>query len=864
MGRFPRNISTPISDLATPANWAYSVTGDFGLSYSRTEYFSYVSNFLQRAKGLRFIVASNKGLLDDDDDDGHGTSATINNHSAEIGNLQNQLQSTTRSLENTRAERSNVEATAQNQEAQLSSLQVQLNSAKTAYETESGLLAALRERYSNQSSEIQKVKEELIRAESDLSAIRVEKAEIEHGLLHDKEEVRELQRKMTETGSTIEVVKAEIEKAKKEAKQQKGLLVVAKKQLATREAEKAKASRELQEAAAEAQEATMEREIAEAALSNEAAVINTSNGLSFAPLPSLSGDTQPLQGSPGSPSSVSESVAAKSNNPFERLAAGPGSQSPFLPFANSPAPLHPTVSAAQNEGTTTDNPFTFDQAFGDEEAKPGLDVEEISTGSERLVQSYPSKVAVNEEVSELSSDHDLFTTPPTSAQDTLGASAFTSPAEPDALKLPPHATSPAPSTDRPPEAHTDLNSQLKEIDADESDSSDDEDETPLATLVSRSPPSNKAEVVKEAISNGHAMPQTGVEAGFLSMAAVNAVTEAQSTSPFPPVPEKDSSPFPAKDSTFSPASTQPFAATPEPQKVASLSEFDKSFGDFPGTTPTLPGNNLSFDNAFEDQFDFTKTEPSTSLPGISVFSSSSSAFPPAPTSSGIVKPAITPVRDSGFENAFKPLQNTASSPRPVSTADGLPVLPPVISSQPFSFDQAFSSDLSTASAPTTTAAPTVTTSQPPSAPDAPNPLFDGALGLNGAQTGSALGTASSQTSSVPLTQSPVSSVPPSNPVRGSTSPRETVSFPASQPSPVSPPPRGTSPKGRPSTSSSKESGKEQGIRHSKISVSGNSPSVGIEKMTFVPITDSSALWEEEEDTRVIASFKFQTSESDSR
>ena len=863
MGRFPCDISTSINDLAIPANREYSVTGDFGLSYSSTDYFWYVSIFLQKTKGLRFIVASNKGLLDDDDDDaGPGASTIINNHSAEIGNLQNQLQSTTRSLENTRTERSNVEATTQNQAAQLSSLQTQLSSAKAAYETETRLLATLRERYNNQSSEIQKANEELIRAESDLSAIRVEKAEIEQGLLHDKEEIRELQRKMTETGSTIQVIKAEIEKAKKEAKQQKGLLVVAKKQLATREAEKAKASQELQEATVEAEEATKEREITEAALNKETTGINTSNGLPFAPSPSLSGDSaaQPLQGSPGSPSSVSGSVTAKSNNPFERLATGPGPQSPFLPFANSPVTTPPTVTSAQNEGTTTDNPFTFDQAFGDEEARPGLDVEEPSTEPERSVQPSPGKVvgepkvAGNEEVSEPSSDHDLFTTPPTSALDTLGASVLTSPAEPDALKLPPrHATPPAPSTDRPPEAHTDLNSQAKELDANESDSSDEdsEDETPLGTLVNRPPPSNKAEVAKEPTSNGHAMPQTTAEAAFPPMAAVDPATETQSTNPFPPVPEKDSSPFPA--------SIPPFAVTPEPQKVATLSDFDTAFGDFPGTTPAAAGNNLSFDNAFEDQFDFTKAEPSTSLPGISVSSSGPSAFPPAPTSSGIVKPAITPIRDSGFENAFKPQQKTATSARPVSAIDGLPVLPPVPESRPFSFVDAFSSELSTAPAPTTTAAPAVATpSQPASAPDAPNPSFDDAFGLNGAQTDSALATAPSQTSSIQLTQSPVSTVPPSNPVRGPASPRETVSFPGSQPSP---PHRGASPKGRSSTSSS---GKEHGTRHSKLSVSGHSPSPGIEKMTFVPIIDPSALWEEEEDTGVIAPFKFPTFESDSR
>ena len=761
-------------------------------------------------------------------------------------------------------ERSNVEAAIQNQEAQLPTLQTQLSSAKAAFETESRLLATLRERYSNLASETQKVKSELISAESNLSAIRVEKTEIEQGLLHDKEEIRDLQRKMTETSSTIEVVKAEIEKAKKEAKRQKGLLVVAQKQLATREAEKAKASQELQEAAAEAQEATKEREMAEAALNMEATVINTSNGLPFAPSPSLSGDTaaQPLQGSPGSPSSVSGSLTAKSNNPFERLAAGPGPQSPFFPFANSPVPTPPTVTSAQNEGTTTDNPFTFDQVFGDEEARPGPDVEEPSSGPERSLQPSPGKVvgeakaAANEEVSEPSSDHDLFTTPPTSALDTLGASAFTSPVEPDALKLPPpHATSPALSTDRPPEAQTDLNSQLKELDANESDSSDEdsEDETPLATLVSRPPPSNKAEVAKEAISNGHAMPQTTAEAAFPPVEAVDIITEIQGSNSFPPVPAKDSSPFSA--------STPPFAKTQEPQKVATLSDFDTAFGDFPGTTPTTAGNNLSFDNAFEDQFDFTKAESSTSVPGISVSSSGSSAFPPAPTSSGVVKPAITPVRDSGFENVFKPQQNTASSARPVSAIDGLPVLPPVPESRPFSFVQAFSSDLSTAPVPTTTAPATVTTSgQPVSAPDAPNPTFGDAFDLNGAQTDSALGTASSRTSSIPLTQSPVSTVHPSNPVQASTSPRGTVSFPVSQPSPASPPPRMASPKGR----SSKESVKEHGTRHSKISVSGRSPSQGIGKMTFVPIIDPSALWEEEEDTRLIAPFKLPTFESDSR
>ncbi|KAI0005866.1 hypothetical protein BJV74DRAFT_874996 [Russula compacta] len=717
--------------------------------------------------------ASNKGLLDDDDDAGIGASSTaINDHSAEIGNLQNQLQSTTRSLENTKTERGKVEATVQNQAAQLSALQTQLSSAKAAYETESRLLATLRERSSNQSSDIQKAKEELIRAESDLSAIRVEKAEVEQTLLRDKEEVRELQRKMTETGSTIEVTKTEVEKAKKEAKQQRGLLAIAKKQLAAREVERVKEDQELQEALAEAEEATKEREIAEAELSREPTIITTANGLPSAPSPSLSGESfpaaKPLPGTPGSPSSISGSAAGKSNNPFERLAAGssPQSQSTFLPFANASVPNPAAGTPAQNEGTTTDNPFTFDQAFGNEEARPGPDLEE----PERNVQPFTveSTIAAKEEVSPPSSDHDLFITPPTSALDTLGASPNAFTVEPEPLKLPSiDAPSIAPSTDRPLEAHTDMNSQVKELDVNESDSSDEdsEDETPLATLVGRSPPVlNRTEAAKEApVSNGHASPPPTVQATFPPTSTSN--------NPFPPVPTKDSSPFSA--------STSPFAGSPETSKVAILSDFDRTFA---------AGNTPSFDAAFDDQFDFTKADPSGSVPPDSVTSSSSMA--------GIAKPSASLPRGSGFENAAAP---------PVPAIDGLPVLPPVPESKPFSLDTTFTSNLLPASQ---SAATTHAT------PNAATPSFDDTFGSTTIQGDSGFGTTSSGTSPIPhLTQSPVSTLLSSSPVQGATSPPPQSHAAA----PTSPPLRMASPKGRPSTSSSKESGKEP-ARHSKLSI----------------------------------------------
>ena len=863
MGRFSCGFSSSIIDLAAPANWAsYSVIGELATSTANptgSVWYRYGSLFFRGAWHSRFIVAPSRGLLDDDDEAGIGVSSTaINDRSAEIGNLQNQVQSTTRSLENTTAERTKVETAVRDQAAQLSALQTQLSSAKAGYETESHLLSTLRERSSNQSSQIQKTKEELIRAESDLSAIRVEKAEVEQGLLRDKEEVRELQRRMTETGSTIEVTKAEIDKAKKEAKQQKGLLAIAKKQLAAREAERAKVAQELQEAVAEVEEATKEREIAETELARESTAVNTANGHPFAPSPSMSADSltfsaaQPLPGSPGSPSSNSGSAATKSNNPFERLAAGSGSrsQSPFLPFTNTSLPTPPVVAPTQNEGTTTDNPFTFEQAFG-EEARPGPDLRELTTGPEINGQPFSAKavseakIGTNEEVSEPSSDHDLFMTPPTSALDT---SANTSTVEAAIQNIPLLGiASVAPSTDRPLKAHTDINTQLKELDANESDSSDDsEDETPLATLVGRSPPTlNRDEAVKEApVSNGHALPRTTAETPFPPVTGVAPAVEVQSTNPFPPTPAKDTSPFAA--------TTSPFKTFLETPKAATVSDFDKAFGDFPSTAPTAAGN-LSFETAFDDQFDFATAGTTAPLPAEGVSSSDSTAFPPPPSTSGVVKPLTTTARDSGFENAFSPQQSTPGAALPAPAVEGLPVLPPVPESKPFLFDQAFGPTLSSTPPPaaaTTQAAP----SQPPVVADTASSSLGDAFSLDPSQKGSAFGTVSSRESTTPqVTQSPVSSsaFPSDSPVRGSASSREAVSFPASHPPPPrSPPP--ASPKARPSTSSSKESGKEP-ARLSKLSVSDFVLCPGIEEITLVPILDPSAIREEEKDTRLTAS-----------
>ena len=468
--------------------------------YKRHAYVSVVT--LCRFCCLTYLKAApHKDLLGDDDEP-PAASPPLQDQSAEIGNVKNQLSSTNRSLETAKAERANLERQLTEQAALLSSLQTQLSSAKAAYDTETKLLGTLKDRYAAQSAEIQKTREELIHAESDLSAAKVERAEVEGGLLRDKEEVRDLQRKMHEVGAQIEANKAELEKLKKEAKQQKGLLAIAKKQLATREAEKAKVDKEMEEAKAELQAITQEREAAEAELNKEDAPTALTNGhISPTPTPDPTlafAAAQPLPSSMPTSPDVSP-PASKSTNPFERLAmsSSPRPESPFLPFAATSALPTPQTAPAVQEAVPED-PFGFNEAFSAPD-EPKAEAPEPETPKPAPVIPAPLSIGSPKAEEIISpAETDFFTTPPTTA---TGSEHVITP--PRASQFPAldnivnEDSAPTPigapltATPQKPQLHegdTDLTHELKEIEESDSDSdsdSSDDDDEPLTSVKAK-------------------------------------------------------------------------------------------------------------------------------------------------------------------------------------------------------------------------------------------------------------------------------------------------------------------------------------------------------------------------------------------
>ncbi|KAG6820783.1 hypothetical protein H0H93_011548 [Arthromyces matolae] len=718
---------------------------------------------------LTALPRSRDLLSDDDDTVGH-TSPPLHARSAEIGNTQNQLNSTNRALETLKSERAQLNDRLTSQNSQLESLQLQLSNAKTAYEAETKILASIRERYSTQTADIQKLQEELIRAESDLSAVRLEKADVEGAFLRDKEETRELQRKMAESTQLIERTKTEIEKAKKEAKQQKGLLAIAKKQLSSKEAERARSETEREEAAAQVAAITKERTEAD----SELATLETAPNLTRVDSVTFAAE-HPLPSSPH-PASPAPSIV-KSNNPFDKFQNADNtsrSQSQFSPFTSSLS-THSTVlplqetNALLNQGSLYD-PFGFpvDSTTEDTSANGAAVAEGPSRVASPSSTSKPAPVDVStlevppsifSPASE--GENDNFVTPPTSANVSSSPAVDSDievskkfPALDDVTSKFPVLNTPKSASPPRVEEETHLGSKLTELDVEESDS-DSDDEVPLADLAKSKLSPNQSSTI-----SGNFDLETSRTQSFDDVFGLKPLPGEQRITDFPA-------------STAISSSTVAAETLPS----AGVSAFDEAMGVMPSSaTPNKKA--FTFDTAFDDNFDFNVTNESFSAPSMAIDVAGSDQKAESGGNSAPVNLAKEP--KTSIPTSFSgPLPSTTNG----HTMEGSSSAPKA------TFDEAFSGFDS-----------------------GPSLTLDDSFDLATRSAGPDVTLAG-----------PKPSVAPSSPPATSTSPPQ--ARPLSPPPGAltrSPPPRTSSPKlPRPSTSSSKETHekvKEVPARHSKLSI----------------------------------------------
>jgi epidermal growth factor receptor substrate 15 len=199
-----------------------------------------------------------------------------------------------------------------------------------------------------------------IAAESDLSAMRSERDELEQALLRDKEEIRGLQKKMKEADEEKTTLKNLLEKLKKETRQQKGMVSIAKKQLSTSEGNRDNAQKDLDDFHKNAHNDEEEEEdesrgrgtgaaagfgvLGGAALGAGAATAFGQNqdrsaspfGQPQSPISPPSAAGVALPATPQALSPVATGASNRSNNPFDRLRTQSRGPAPPVPSAQSP------------------------------------------------------------------------------------------------------------------------------------------------------------------------------------------------------------------------------------------------------------------------------------------------------------------------------------------------------------------------------------------------------------------------------------------------------------------------------------------------------------------------------------------------
>jgi epidermal growth factor receptor substrate 15 len=270
------------------------------------------------------------------DDEDH--SSSVPDHSADLGNTKNALESTTRSVASLQTEKETLERTAKTSSAELHELEMRLSSVRAQHETETRLVNDLKTRTAEQKEKLNTLRDDLIRNESELSALRAEKDEIEQTLLQDKEEVRNLGKRMKEVTEETNTLKALLEKMKKEARQQKGMVAISKKQVSTLEGGRDSVQKDLDHLASTSHDETAEdltSPFEERARSPEVPALVAA--AAAIPLPSTPQRTL-------SPDSTG--MSQKSNNPFDRLKR----EAPSLP---SSPPTQARSPESEHEGMSS-------------------------------------------------------------------------------------------------------------------------------------------------------------------------------------------------------------------------------------------------------------------------------------------------------------------------------------------------------------------------------------------------------------------------------------------------------------------------------------------------------------------------------
>ncbi|KAL2798305.1 hypothetical protein BJX66DRAFT_296141 [Aspergillus keveii] len=181
-------------------------------------------------------------LLGDNDPE---ESSKLTQETTELANLSNQIGSLANEMQNVQTKRTATEQELSQTSQQKRDFETRLAQARAMYEQEVKNFKALEERLRASKAETSKLQQEYALLDGSRQDLQNQYNQVSAALAADQQENASLKEKIREANAAVAQLKPALEKARSDARQQKGLVAINKKQLATVEGERDKIQDEI-------------------------------------------------------------------------------------------------------------------------------------------------------------------------------------------------------------------------------------------------------------------------------------------------------------------------------------------------------------------------------------------------------------------------------------------------------------------------------------------------------------------------------------------------------------------------------------------------------------------------------------------
>ena len=313
------------------------------------------SSAAQQTRSVPVQNSVSNDLLEDTDPE---VSRNLTSETSELANLSNQVGNLSKQTAETQGTRAQVQQQLSQNSQQKREFESRLTQLRSLYEQEVKEVKALQDQLAASKTDTKRLQQEMAMINGSHQDLSSQHQQVTKALQADQRENLTLKEKMRQLNAEVEQLKPQLEKLKYDARQQKGLVAINKKQLETNEAERDRIQAEMKAAAEE-------REAAEREAAEHARLVEASNK-----------ELEEARNAPQPAARTVEPVASPtpstSSNPFFRR--NTSSEATFSPFSpSSPGPAQPVDTRQQNFDNifgsfATDSPAGSTQAtsFGDE------------------------------------------------------------------------------------------------------------------------------------------------------------------------------------------------------------------------------------------------------------------------------------------------------------------------------------------------------------------------------------------------------------------------------------------------------------------------------------------------------------------